>query len=1048
MATFLPVHHFLSRVLLGIGRRWATPSLGTYLLAIFFVLMALAARAVLDPFLNLDVPFLTFFLAVTASAWYGGLGPGIFAVGASTLLASYFFIPPIGSFLIPKVDMVAVGLFAAEAMGLAYLTDRFRQSNREVWASHEKVTRLLESITDAYVVLDKDWIYTEVNARAEALLGRPANDLIGRNVWQLFPQAVGTTAWLELHQAMTARMTKRFEIYSKPLDRWFENRVYPHGEGLTIMLADITERKRTEQAWHETESRLAAFLEQAPVGIGLLNLEGRAVVANPLFRHYIHDVIPSRSGIDVWRWRAWRDDGQLLEAAQWPGARALRGETVTGVDFLYQADSGTESWVRVSSAPFRDQSDTVLGVILVLQDIDERKRAEEALRDSQERFARFMQYLPGLAWIKDNAGRYVFVNEAAQKAFGLEHPHLLWKTDEQLLGVEKARQFRRTDDIVLASGSPLETIEILEQHGDRRHSLVHKFLIPGPRDGTVMIGGMAMDVTPHRRAEEALRASEERLRMAMAAGQMGAWEIDLESGRVIWDAKQYELFGVPSDAPPTTMDDFYALVHPDDEKRVKEAAAATELTGYFAEEFRIVRPDGRIRWLASRGATLTDQNGRSVRMVGVNYDITERKEAQDRLERFAEELERKVAERTQELVSSQEQLRALATELNLAEQRERKRLATELHDYLAQTLVLGRLKLGQTRQVPTVPPLCRDLIRQTEEVLNEALTYTRTLVADLSPPVLHDFGLPAALTWLGQQMERHELNVSVELRRHEGLKLPGDQAVLLFQSVRELLINAAKHAGSGAATVRLESREGALQIDVHDDGLGFVPEAVMSGPQKAAGTSAKFGLFSIRERMRALGGRFEITSEPGNGTTATIVLPLYEVSPRGQEQRVPGPASTEVTVRTQTSVNDSAVEDAETPARQDTISQSPTVRVLLVDDHAMVRQGLRSVLDTYPDIEIVGEAWNGEEAVACAGTLRPSVIVMDVNMPKMNGIEATAHIKARYPDMIVIGLSVNAGSDNHDAMKKAGAARLLTKEAAVEHLYSTIQEAVKNRVAP
>lgn len=106
----------------------------------------------------------------------------------------------------------------------------------------------------------------------------------------------------------------------------------------------------------------------------------------------------------------------------------------------------------------------------------------------------------------------------------------------------------------------------------------------------------------------------------------------------------------------------------------------------------------------------------------------------------------------------------------------------------------------------------------------------------------------------------------------------------------------------------------------------------------------------------------------------------------------------------------------------------------------MVRQGLRSVLDSYPDIEVVGEAWNGEEAVAMAARLDPSIIVMDINMPKKNGIEATCLIKKSTPETIVIGLSVQADAANEEAITKAGAALLLTKEAAVDQLYAAIKQ--------
>jgi DNA-binding NarL/FixJ family response regulator len=114
-----------------------------------------------------------------------------------------------------------------------------------------------------------------------------------------------------------------------------------------------------------------------------------------------------------------------------------------------------------------------------------------------------------------------------------------------------------------------------------------------------------------------------------------------------------------------------------------------------------------------------------------------------------------------------------------------------------------------------------------------------------------------------------------------------------------------------------------------------------------------------------------------------------------------------------------------------------------VDDHIMVRQGLRAVLDAYADVELTGEAGNGEEAVRLVEQLRPAVVVMDITIPTMDGVEATKQIKRRYPETIVIGLSVNATKENEEAMKRAGAVGLMTKEAAVEQLYGVIQAAVR-----
>jgi CheY-like chemotaxis protein/two-component sensor histidine kinase len=412
--------------------------------------------------------------------------------------------------------------------------------------------------------------------------------------------------------------------------------------------------------------------------------------------------------------------------------------------------------------------------------------------------------------------------------------------------------------------------------------------------------------------------------------------------------------------------------------------------------------------------------------------------SEERLREFAAQLEALVTERTQELLQSQARLRALATELNLAEQRERKRLAAELHDHLQQMLVLGKLRLGQGMRMPQNAPRALDMMKQTDAVLAEALEYTRTLVADLSPPVLHEHGLAAGLTWLANQMKRHDMEVTVRIPDPE-ISLPEDQAVLLFQSVRELLINASKHARSPQANVVLQRADGSLRIDVTDNGIGFDAGAPPSDVPRGA-VSSKFGLFSIRERMKALGGTFEIRSVHGKGTTATLSLPVSESGSR-PGVRGPGvePASRQQALRS------GAWRPSDSPA-SDIAPNQHRIRVLLVDDHAMVREGLRSVLESYDDVEVVGEAANGEDAVTLVERLRPTMVVMDINMPKLNGIEATAYMTRMYPEIYVIGLSVNASENNAEAMRKAGAVLLLTKEAAVNELYRRMREVLTMQV--
>src|SRR5687768_13010061 len=237
-------------------------------------------------------------------------------------------------------------------------------------------------------------------------------------------------------------------------------------------------------------------------------------------------------------------------------------------------------------------------------------------------------------------------------------------------------------------------------------------------------------------------------------------------------------------------------------------------------------------------------------------------------------LERQLTERTQQLDRSLVDVRSLTTALDAAQQCERTHLAAELHDYLAQLLVLGRMKIGLLQRL-SLPSAGDAMVQEVEDVLTHALQYCQTLMAELSPPILHEQGLVAGIRALATQMKRHDLEVRVDLDQIDERAIPLSCAILLFRSVRELLINTAKHAAVKQATVRLTCDQGLLQIVVRDES-GF-DLAASAGPQSVytgGVLSSKIGLLTIRERMRALNGRLEFASAPKQGTTAPLTLPL------------------------------------------------------------------------------------------------------------------------------------------------------------------------------
>jgi CheY-like chemotaxis protein len=346
-------------------------------------------------------------------------------------------------------------------------------------------------------------------------------------------------------------------------------------------------------------------------------------------------------------------------------------------------------------------------------------------------------------------------------------------------------------------------------------------------------------------------------------------------------------------------------------------------------------------------------------------------------------------------------------------------LAEMLHDDLQQLLVGAKFRLSSLNRSPQEDT--RQAASQVEELIDESIERSRSLTGELSPPILHQGGLGPALEWLTVWMEqKHGLKVDLQIQDGVGVESE-DMRVLLFQAVRELLFNTVKHANVKKAEVSLVGVDDHVEVTVSDIGVGFDPEA--SIPRQ--GRSGGFGLFSIRERLDLMGGKMEIDSAPGRGSRFTLRAPI--VSPLAEEQT---PA-----------VSFAGVQEPRAAAA--TVAARPPdhrIRVLLVDDHVVVRQGLSALLAEEPDMEIVAEASDGPTAIEMVRRLLPDVVTMDINMPGMDGIEATKIICAEFPGIKVIGMSMFSETERADAMREAGAVNYLAKSGPSDALIAAIRD--------
>lgn len=368
--------------------------------------------------------------------------------------------------------------------------------------------------------------------------------------------------------------------------------------------------------------------------------------------------------------------------------------------------------------------------------------------------------------------------------------------------------------------------------------------------------------------------------------------------------------------------------------------------------------------------------------------------------------------RTREAERANLTLRGLAREVNKAEQLERQRIARLLHDDLQQLLVSAKMRLNMGRADDSRA----EQVREVGDLIDAAIRSSRSLTAQISPPLLHEAGLEAGLRWLARfVLEHHDLRVDLRLALGP-TPIDFSDRDFLFQAARELLFNVVKHSGVRKAKLSVFFSDDHLTLEVTDRGGGF-DEASLD--RMSAAPTQHLGLRTLRERVRLLGGTFVIDADPGRGTRVHIDLPLSEAQEKEEvRHEVPQPASSSA-ARTR---------------------RSGRVRVLIADDHRVVREGIQSLLGQESWIEIVGQAADGREAVLMTGALQPDVVIMDISMPELNGIEATRIIAGESPQVRIIGMSMHQQEDMATAMISAGAGRYLTKGGPAEELIEAVRE--------
>jgi PAS domain S-box-containing protein len=724
--------------------------------------------------------------------------------------------------------------------------------------------------------------------------------------------------------------------------------------------------------------------------------------------------------------------------------RVLRGERVEYEEEFPYAPGWTKL-MHVVYTPWIDNEGHVAGWVASVSDITDLKRTTKALRESEERLRLAMS--SGTIGIWD---------------WCLSTGHLAWSPELcEILGMEAG--VKRTYEDFKSRVHP-DDLAAMESERDaairNRAQFDLEFRIIRPsgeirwlsargrgfydENGRVVrVVGNNIDITERVQAKEALRERELRLQLALDASGAASWMRDARTGHIDWDDRFRKLYGFTAEEP-ASLEAWLNRIHEEDRQQVLELVDQIRHTtthDTFDVMFRIVRPNETVRWIQSVGQAHRDADGQLTQLSGLELDITDRRRAEEVLQaRHDEERERTLQQQAEEVLRRSHaeleqshaelerrtlQLSRLASQLTLAEQHAREELARTLHDGLQQQLFTAALALELAAKGDSEAGQ-RDLFQKARAEIKEALEATRTLSLSLFPPILHTGGLPVALSWLAKRtQEQYGVVVSVTADPQAN-PAASDTRILLFEAVRELLFNAVKHARVARVDINLAvGPDDTIHVQVSDEGVGFDPDVIFSrGDQHQLG----LGLFSIRERLALLGGWLDIQSAPGKGARFRLTLPRTDLRRLATDG---GNAQHGVTGWRNRH-----------PAAG---GATNLLRILIADDHAVVRAGLREMLGERPEFQVVGEAANGIEAISQVKVLQPDVVTMDVSMPQMNGIEATREIHRTLPHIQIVGLSTFSDEATELSMREAGAHAYFSKTESshrlIDYLLSIVPQA-------
>jgi len=834
-------------------------------------------------------------------------------------------------------------------------------------------------------------------------------------------------------------------------------------------LLDVTERREWEAALQKSEAQYRAIVEDQTELICRFLPNGQFTFANKAYCRYFAIDPDHYRGANLWDFVCKENTSLVRQKVQ-----SLTPENpMTTYEERDPFPDGGFRWQIWTDRAIFDAQGKVVEYQSVGHDITERKLAELALQESEEKLRLFLEYAPAAVAMLDNQLCYLAVSNRWRQDYDLGDRPLIGQSHYDIFPNIPPHWQEAHRRCLAGSKETREAYPYRRANG--QVDWVHWEARPWRRrNGS--IGGiviMTEMITEQREAQEQLKKLSDRLTLAIQAGAIGIWEWDILEDLVIWDDRMYELYGIHRSTFLGTYQAWYQRVHPDDRDKV-EAFVAQALADEpeFTHEFRVVWPDGQIRYLRASALIQRNSSGQAERMVGINFDVTKRRLAEQQLRQTNEQLELTNQELERATRLKDEFLANMSHELR-----------TPLNAILGmseglQEEIFGSLTEPQRQAIATIERSGSHLLELITDILDLSKIEAGKLELELGPVSINNL-CNISVTFVRQAAHQKNIRITTQLAPEITWVQADDRR--LRQVLINLLTNAVKFTPEGGEVCLETTLEPAVPLSspvpasptsawiafrVRDTGIGIAPEDMhklfqpfvqidSSLNRQQSGTG--LGLSLVQRIIDLHEGSISVESEVGRGSCFTVRLPFIHTSTMEREtlQRYGMQSNCWATNRCRddqlpptTNENDPersenrpvATAQPEPPAASsDSLLPSAVPLILIADDNPANISTISSYLQHRGYRLIL--ARNGQEALDLAQNQIPDLILMDIQMPEMNGLEATRRLRAEgHSHIPIIALTALAMPGDRERCLAAGANDYLSKPIQLKHLAEKIAQ--------